>query len=50
VTETDEIARILDQAAKRWPDATRAKLIQLVMADGLQAGAARRRTPTLDAP
>lgn len=38
VTETDEIAEILDDAARRWPDVARAKLIQCVMADWAAGG------------
>ncbi len=33
VTETDDIAEILDEAARKWPDVPRAKLIHLVLAD-----------------
>ena len=38
MTETDEIARILDEAARKWPEAPRSRLIQLVMADWLAGG------------
>ncbi len=33
VTETDEIAAILDDAALRWADASRSMLIRLIMLD-----------------
>lgn len=39
VTETDDIAAILDEAARRWPDASRAKLIRLVLQDWADGGA-----------
>jgi hypothetical protein len=38
VTETDEIAGILDEAARKWPEAPRSRLIHLVMADWLAGG------------
>jgi hypothetical protein len=38
VTETDDIAEILDEAARKWPDVPRAKLIHLVMADWAAGG------------
>ena len=37
-TETDEIAEILDDAARRWPDVPRSKLIQYVIADWAAGG------------
>lgn len=37
VTETDEISRILDEAARKWPGVPRGRLITLVLADW-QAG------------
>lgn len=40
VTETDEIARILDEAARRWPDVPRSRLIQRVLADWAGGGRA----------
>ncbi|MDE0163300.1 MAG: hypothetical protein OXL98_16375 [Acidimicrobiaceae bacterium] len=39
VTETDEITQILDDASQRWADASRAKLIVLVMRDWARGGA-----------
>jgi hypothetical protein len=42
VTETDEIAQILDEAARKWPDVPRSRLIPLVIADW----AGRGRSPT----
>jgi len=38
VTETDEIAEILDVAALRWPGVPRAKLIHYVLADWAAGG------------
>lgn len=38
VTETDDIAEILDEAGRKWPDVPRAKLIHLVMADWAAGG------------
>ncbi|WP_420432401.1 hypothetical protein [Candidatus Poriferisocius sp.] len=38
VTETDEIAEILDEASRRWTDVPRSKLIRLVMKDWAQGG------------
>ncbi len=38
VTETDEITEILDEAARRWPDVPRARLIRLVMLDWFRGG------------
>lgn len=38
VTETDEVARILDEAARKWPGTPRARLIHLVMADWAAGG------------
>jgi hypothetical protein len=38
VTETDEIAGILDEAARKWPEVPRSRLIHLVMADWLAGG------------
>ena len=38
VTETDEIADILDEAALKWPGVPRAKLIQLVIGDWATGG------------
>jgi len=38
VTETDEIAEILDDAARKWPEVPRARLIQLVIADWAAGG------------
>ena len=38
VTETEQIAKILDEAQKRWTDAPRAKLIPLVLLDWAQGG------------
>jgi hypothetical protein len=42
VTETDDIAEILDEAARRWPDTPRSRLIQRVLADWAAGG----RSPT----
>jgi len=45
VTETDEIAAVLDEAARRWPGVPRSRLIQRVLVDwrdGGRAPAARR--------
>lgn len=33
VTETDEVARALDLAARRWPGVPKTKLIRLILAD-----------------
>jgi hypothetical protein len=38
VTETDEIAQILDEAARRWPGTPRSRLIQRVLADWAAGG------------
>lgn len=38
MTETDEIADVLDAAAQRWSDAPRAKLVQLVLLDWASGG------------
>ena len=38
VTETDEIADVLDAAAQRWSDVPRAKLVQLVLLDWARGG------------
>ncbi len=38
VTETDEIAAILNEAARKWPDVPRARLIQRVIADWAAGG------------
>ena len=38
VTETPDIARILDEAARRWPGTPRAKLIQRVLVDWAGGG------------
>jgi len=38
LTETDEIAAILDQAANRWPGVSRARLISLVLIDWAAGG------------
>ena len=42
VTETEEIAVILDEAALRWNDAPRSKLIRLIILDWAADG----RSPT----
>jgi hypothetical protein len=42
ITETDEIAEILDEAARRWPDTPRSRLIQRVLVDWGAGG----RSPT----
>jgi hypothetical protein len=33
VTETDEIAAVLDEAQRRWPDVPRSRLIRRVLLD-----------------
>jgi len=38
ITETDEVAKILDDAARKWPDAPRSRLIKLVIADWANGG------------
>jgi len=38
ITETDEVARILDQAAQRWPGLPRSRLILRVMEDWAAGG------------
>lgn len=38
VTETDEIASILNEAARKWPDTPRAKLVTLVLRDWARGG------------
>ena len=38
VTETDEIAQILDEASRKWSGVPRSKLIRLVMMDWAQGG------------
>ena len=38
VTETDEIAAVLDEAARRWSGVSRAKLIALVLVDWAKGG------------
>lgn len=38
VTETDEIADVLNAASRRWPDSPRAKLVQLVLLDWAKGG------------
>ena len=38
VTETDEVAAVLDAAARRWSGVSRAKLIQLVLVDWSNGG------------
>ncbi len=38
ITETDEIAAILDEAARRWGDLPRARLIQLILDDWASGG------------
>lgn len=38
VTETEEIAQVLDEASRRWPDVPRAKLIRFIMLDWIQFG------------
>ena len=38
VTETAEIADVLDMAARRWSDAPRAKLVRLVLLDWANGG------------
>lgn len=38
VTETDEVAAILDAAARRWGDLPRSKLIRLILDDWAHGG------------
>lgn len=38
ITETPEIAEILDEAARRWGDLSRGKLIQLILHDWASGG------------
>lgn len=38
VTETDEIAAVLDEAARRWPGVSRSRLIQQVLIDWRHGG------------
>lgn len=38
VTETDEIAKILDDAARKWPGVPRSRLIQRVITDWAAGG------------
>lgn len=38
LTETDEVARVLDEAARKWQDVPRSKLIQRVLADWAAGG------------
>lgn len=40
MTETEELAQILDEAARRWPGLSRAKLIQRVVVDWAAGGRA----------
>jgi hypothetical protein len=40
VTETDAVAEILDEAARRWGDLPRAQLIRLILADWAHGGKA----------
>ncbi len=45
ITETDEVARALDDAARRWPDETsRARLLARLVAEGHRAIADERTT------
>lgn len=37
ITETDQVARALDDAAKRWPDESRAKLLLRLLEEGHRA-------------
>ncbi len=46
ITETDELARLLDDAAQRWPGESRARLLVRLAEEGAQARedeVARRR-------
>ena len=38
VTETHEIAAILDEASRRWPDTPRSRLIRLILLDWASGG------------
>lgn len=40
MTETDEIAQVLDEAARRWPGVPRSRLIQRVLLDWREGGRA----------
>lgn len=40
ITETPEVAEILDEAARRWGDRPRSKLIQLILEDWATGGRA----------
>lgn len=42
VTETDDLARVLDLAAERWPGVSRAQLLVKLAMDGHAAAAAER--------
>lgn len=37
ITETDELARLLDDAARRWPGESRARLLVLLAGEGHHA-------------
>lgn len=43
VTETDELAAALDEAAARWPELSRGQLITRLALEGHRAASARRR-------
>ncbi|MFP5328422.1 MAG: hypothetical protein ACLGHT_13170 [Acidimicrobiia bacterium] len=43
VTETDGVAAVLDEAARRWPGVERSKLIPLVLRDWASTSAVERR-------
>lgn len=38
VTETDEVAQALDEAARKWPEVSRSQLIPRVLADWAAGG------------
>jgi hypothetical protein len=38
VTETEEVAAVLDEAARRWPDVARSRLIPLILRDWAAGG------------
>lgn len=42
VTDADEVAAVLDEAARRWPDVPRRRLIQQILLDWRNGG----RSPT----
>jgi hypothetical protein len=43
ITETDELAAALDEAAARWPELSRSQLITRLALEGHQAAVVRQR-------